>query len=139
MRNVELANVVSQAVTATGTYNLGNIVRNYYFVGNCNVAAYSNGTNAISINKCGYYKVTASLVVSGDAAGIATVYLANNGVIITQAFGSETITTADTELRTITFSTIVRVLPGSTVNLSLVNTGVATTATKVDLIIEKLN
>lgn len=59
--------------------------------------------------------------------------------VFRKAFGSETITTADTELRTITFSTIVRVLPGSTVNLSLVNTGVATTATKVDLIIEKLN
>lgn len=139
MRNVELANVISQVTAANGNYNLGNIVRNYYFVGNCNVASYSNGTNAIQINKCGYYKVTASLVLAGNAAGVASVYLANNGVIIPQAFGSQTITTAATELRTITFSTIVRVLPGGTANLSLVNTGVATTTTKVDLIIEKLN
>lgn len=139
MRNAEISNVVSQVVATNGTYNLGNIVRNYYFIGNCNVASYSNGGNFITLDKCGNYKITTSVVLTGNTAGVSTIHLANNGVVIPHAFGSETITTPSTELRTITFSTIVRVLPNGSVNLSLVNSGVATTSSKVDLIIEKIN
>ena len=49
----------------------------------------------------GIYHITAKIVGSGTAAGVLTAQMTANGEAIAGAFSSETITTADTELRTL--------------------------------------
>lgn len=136
MRNAEISNTTSQVVATNGTINLGNISRNLYFLGDCNVASFVNGSNNVKLNKGGYYEVKVSVVLSSPSTGNATIYLASDGVVIPRAYGTETISAANTEIRTITFSCLVRNI--YTTTLSLVNTGIAATISKVSVILKKL-
>ena len=95
------------------------------------------------LNKPGYYYVTFN--ADGAATtevGDIIVVLQNNGIAVPGAIATFTTTVAD-DATNLAFSTIIRVPPSccavdNTANLTLVNTGVATTFTNVNINITKL-
>lgn len=121
--NIEIANTATQSLAVGDTVNFGTIVRKHCCANSYGIPTFSyNTTNALLLNQCGYYQVTYNAVVSGDA-GAASIALYTNDVIVPYTTVTETITTADTQFKTVSFSTIVRVLPNSPVKLSIVNIG----------------
>ncbi len=134
-------NIGTQTVLTDGIINLGSTYRRF-----CKNNAFSRTSNDVSLQATGVYHITATLVGSGDVAGVVTVQLAINGELIDGAFSSETITTADTELRTFVIDYYVLVdkscvLGSTAVNtqtVSLVNTGVDATFTSVIVNVDKV-
>ena len=96
--------------------------------------AIRGGSNSVIFNRTGYYKINASVTFTAPAAGDVTVKAQKNGIDIPGITASTTITTADTEVRTVNISGIIRVcccdLPAT---LTLVNSGVAITTSNVEL------
>ena len=93
-------NIGTQTVLPDGIINIGSVYRKFCKKNSCGFGAFSRTANDISLQHSGIYHVTATLVGSGDAAGVITVQLAINGELVDGAFSSQTITTADTEVRT---------------------------------------
>jgi hypothetical protein len=95
------------------------------------------------LNKPGYYYVTFNADgAATTAVGDIVVVLQNNGIAVPGAVATFTTTVAD-DATNLAFSTIIRVPPSccavdNTANLTLVNTGVATTYTNVNINITKL-
>lgn len=138
-------NIATQSVAALEIISLGATYRRYCKKNSCGVRTFDVDSTSITLQQQGIYHITATLVGSGDAAGVVTVQLLENGVAVPGAFSSETITTADTELRTFVIDYYVLVddvcLLGtnstSATTISLQNTGVAATFTSVIVNIEK--
>jgi hypothetical protein len=139
-------NVGTQTVLTDGIISVGSVYRKFCKMNECGVTAFSKTSQDVSLNHKGIYHITANLVGSGDVAGVVTVQLLVNGVAVDGAFSSETITTADTELRTFTIDYYVKVdktcsLGVSSTDaqtISLQNTGVDATFTSVILNIDKV-
>ena len=93
-------NIGTQTILADGIINIGSVYRKYCKKNSCGVPAFSRTANDISLQHSGIYHITAVFVGSADAAGVATIQLAINGDIVDGAVSSQTITTADTEVRT---------------------------------------
>jgi hypothetical protein len=138
-------NIATQDVAALGIISLGSTYRRYCKKNSCGVRTFDVNSTSITLQQQGIYHITATLVGSGDTAGVITVQLLENGVAVPGAFSSETITTADTELRTFVIDYYVLVddvcLLGtnstSATTISLQNTGIAATFTSVIVNIEK--
>jgi len=137
-------NIGTQTVLTGGVINIGSVYRQYRRTINGVNAFAVNGTS-ITLQQDGIYHLTATLVGSGAEAGDVTVQLFNNGVPVTPAFSTQTITTADTELRTFVIDYYILVdnscILGcnSTIGrtLTLENTGVGATFTSVIVNIDK--
>ena len=98
-----------------------------------------DGTNSVILRASGYYKVNGSITFTAPAAGTMTVALQKNNVNVPGITASTTITTPNTEVRTLNISGIVRVFcseRGS--SLTLINSGLAITVQNVSLDIEYL-
>jgi hypothetical protein len=95
-----IKNTGTQTVETDEILNIGSVYRRYCKKNNCGVPAFSRTANDVSLQHSGIYHLTATFVVSAPAAGIVTVQMLQNGVVVDGAFASETITTATTELRT---------------------------------------
>ncbi len=93
-------NIGTQTGLADGVVNIGSTYRKFCKRNRCGVPAFSTTANGITLNTEGIYHITAVFVGSGSAAGALTVQLALNGVLIDGALSTQTITTADTEVRT---------------------------------------
>ena len=104
-----LKNVGTQTVLATGQINLGNVYRKYCKANRCGVPAFNVTSNGVTLNHEGIYHITATLVGTGETAGLVSVQLAENGELITGAISSETITTATTEFRTFVIDYLIKV------------------------------
>jgi hypothetical protein len=87
-------------VLADGLVNIGSTYRKFCKRNRCGVPAFSVTANGVTLNTEGIYHITATFVGSGSAAGDLTVALALNGVLVDGAVSTQTITTADTEIRT---------------------------------------
>lgn len=132
-------NFGTQTVLADGIINLGSVYRKYCKKNSCGITTFSRTSQDITLNQSGIYHVTATLVGSGSAAGVVTVQLFENGEAIDGAFSSETITTAETELRTFVIDYYILVDSDCVLGreatlaktISLVNTGIAATFTSV--------
>lgn len=141
-----MRDTTSQSVPALGTISIGSVYRRYCKKNNCGIKTFDNTSTTITLQHQGMYHVTATLVGTGTAAGVATVQLLENGVAVPGALSSETITTPATELRTFVIDTYVLVddacLLGRNTTLaktiSLQNTGVAATFTAVTFNVEKV-
>lgn len=139
-------NTNTQTVLTDGSINLGAVYRKYCKKNNCGVPAFSRTTQDVTLNHSGIYHITATLVGSGTAAGVVTVQLLENGEPIPAAFSSETITTADTELRTFVIDYYILVDSDTVLcrnetivkTISLSNTGVGATFTSVILNVDKV-
>ena len=139
-------NTTTQAVLADGIINIGSVYRRYCKKNSCGVPAFSRTANDISLQHSGIYHLTATFVASAPAAGVVTVQLLVNGTPVDGALASETITTANTELRTLAIDYYVLVDrdvildTASTVaqTISFENTGDDATFTSVVVNVEKV-
>ena len=100
------------------------------------------GSTTFNLTKPGYYYVTFNTTFTTAAAGDAVVELRNNGTAVPGATGSETVTTIG-DSKSISFSTIVKVLPScavvdNTVTLTFVATGIELEASTAAVSITKL-
>lgn len=138
-------NIASQALAVNGLVNLGSVTRKYCKKNSCGLPTFSFNGTGISLQTPGVYNVIATIVASGSAAGDVTFQLNENGVAIPGALSTETITTANTEFRTFTILTTVLVDENCVLNtrqtmvknLSITNTGIASTVTNIVVDITK--
>ena len=136
-------NVGTQTVLADGLVNIGTIYRKFCKRNRCGVPAFAVNANGISLQHSGIYHITATFVASADAAGVVTFQLFENGEAVDGAFSSETITTADTELRTFVIDYYILVDKDCILNtestvaktISFVNTSDTATATITSVVI----
>lgn len=132
-------NTTSQAVVTGGVVDLGSTYRRYIKKNSCGVNTFALNGDAIAIQQSGVYKVTVSATFTAPAAGDVTLQLFENGVAIPGALATETITTATTEFRSVSFDVYVLVDSISTLgnvstlveDLTVVNTGDAATITNI--------
>ena len=143
---IGIKNTTTQTVPALGTIDLGSVYRRYCKKNNCGIKTFDTTSTSVTVQHPGIYHLTVTAVGSGNDAGIVTIQLLENGTAVAGALSSETITTADTELRTFVIDTYVLiddvVLLGNNSTfvktLSLQNTGVAATFTSVVINLEKV-
>lgn len=122
-----LANsVVPIGSTLVTGYNRNNIAK----VGT-GIVIYDNCTNA--------YKVTVNVTFTAPVAGIVSLQVQQNGSNVVGATASTTVTTATTEVRNLSFSTIVRSTGGCIDDvITLLNSGLAITISNVEFDVERL-
>lgn len=138
-------NFATQDVVTNGIIQLGNVYRRYCRKIN-GVKTFEFDNTDVILQQSGMYHITVTAVGSGSAAGTLAIQLYENGVPVPGVFSNETITTPDTELRTLTLDYFVLVdstcVLGQTSTvakaISLVNTGVEATYTSVVMNIEKV-
>ena len=99
----------------------------------------NGGTNSVLLGRPGYYKINANITFTAPAAGIVAVKLQKSGLDVVGATASTTITTATTEVRSLSISALVRVFCNEDLaTLTLVNNGVAITTSNVEIDVEYL-
>lgn len=138
-------NFATQDVVTNGIIQLGNVYRRYCRKIN-GVKTFEFDNTDVILQQSGMYHITVTAVGSGSTAGTLAIQLYENGVPVPGVFSNETITTPDTELRTLTLDYFVLVDStcvlgqASTVAkaISLVNTGVEATYTSVIMNVEKV-
>lgn len=138
-------NFATQDVVTNGIIQLGNVYRRYCRKIN-GVKTFEFDNTDVILQQSGMYHITVTAVGSGSVAGTLAIQLYENGVPVPGVFSNETITTPDTELRTLTLDYFVLVdstcVLGQTSTvakaISLVNTGVEATYTSVVMNIEKV-
>lgn len=131
---IDVSTTTSSAVVANGTLPLATVTRKR---GN----EISVSGNSIAIMDCGsnYYLVTINATFSAPVAGVVTLNLTQNGVNVVGTTASTTITTATTELRSLSFQKVIRTFNANSIDsLTLVNAGVAATFTNIDVSVIKL-
>lgn len=100
---------------------------------------YDTAINNVTIQRNGFYQATASLVVTGVAAGNITAQLYANGVAIPEATAGAT-STAVTDLITLPLTDVVKVIGnnvGQFANLSI-RLSAAATVNSGNFIVERL-
>ena len=131
---IDVATTTSTAVVAGGTLPLATIVRRRGSEVNAN-------GNSVTITDCGsnYYFVVVTATFTAPVAGIVTLNLQQNGVTVSGGTASTTITTATTEVRSLSFPAIVRTFNNVGIDtLTLVNAGVAATFSNIAVSVTKL-
>ena len=132
--NIYVATTASSSVVANATLPLTTTVRRRG--SDINLSG-----NSVAITDCGsnYYLVSVTATFTAPVAGIVTLNLQQNGTNVTGATASTTITTATTEVRSLSFTAIVRTFNNQGIDsLSVLNAGVAATFSNIALVVEKL-
>ena len=130
---------------SNGLIQLGNVYRRYCRRIN-GTRTFEFDNSDVILQQSGIYHITVTAVGSGVDAGTLAIQLYENGVPVSGAFSNETITTPDTELRTLVIdyyalvdSTCVLGCNSTVAKaISLVNTGVEATFTSVVMNVEKV-
>lgn len=138
-------NFAIQNVPTGGLVELGNVYRRFCRKIN-GIKTFEFDNSDINLQQDGIYHITVTAVGSGAEAGTLAIQLYENGVPVSGAFSNETITTPDTELKTLTIDYFTLVDSAcilgcnSTVAkaISVVNTGVEATYTSVVVNVEKV-
>ena len=138
-------NFATQEVVTNGLVEFGNVYRRFCKRIN-GTRTFEFDNSDIVLQQNGIYHITVTAVASGTEAGVLAIQLYENGFAVPGTISNETITTPDTELRTLTldYYTLVDntcVLGcNSTVAkaISVVNTGIPATFTSVVINIEKV-
>ena len=139
-------NTGSQTVLTDGIISLGSVYRKYCKKTNNCLPTFTSDSNSITFNGQGIYHITATFIGAGTTAGTLTVHMLENGTPVVGGVASETITTADTELRTLVIDRYVIVdsacLLGCTSTIaktiSFENTGVGATFSNVVVNVDKV-
>ena len=96
--------------------------------------------DSIVLGASGYYHVSVNATFTAPVAGDVTFELRQDNLPVSGGTATETITTATTENRSISFEAIVRVpCYAAPVTLSVVNTGVAITTSNISVSVEFLD
>lgn len=131
---ISVATTTSSSVLAGGTLPLATIVRRR----GCDVNL-SGSTVALTDTGSNFYLVNVTATFTAPVAGVVSLALQQNGTAVPGATASTTVTTAATEVRSLSFAAIVRTFNGSAIDaLSVVNTGVAATFTNIAVSVVKL-
>lgn len=131
---INVATTSSVSVVTNGTLPLATIVRR-----RGNDVNLSGNSVAITDTGSNYYLVTVTATFTTPTAGDVTLNLQQNGTNVTGATATTTITTADTEVRSLSFSAVVRTFNCCGIDsLSIVNSGVGATFTNIAMQVEKL-
>ena len=85
---IQTVNAGPQTVAEMGVIGLGSTVRRF----GCNLR---QSGDAIECAGCGYYTITASVIVAPEATGVVTVEMFQNGASVTGAIASAAVATAD--------------------------------------------
>lgn len=138
-------NFASQDVVTNGLVQLGNVYRRYCRRIN-GTRTFEFDNSDIILQQNGIYHITVTAVATGSEAGEIAMQLYENGVPVPGVFSNETITTPDTEFRTLTLDYFALVDSicilgcNSTIAkaISIVNTGVEATYSSIVVNIEKV-
>lgn len=138
-------NIGTQSVAADGVINIGDVYRRYCRKNRCGNKVFDNTSTAVTLQWDGIYHVTATLVGTATEAGDLSVQLFSNGVPVTGAISTETITTPNTEFRTLVIDYFILVDSACVLGvtstradtLTLENVGVPATFTSVVFNVEK--
>ena len=96
--------------------------------------------DSVVLGAPGYYHVTVNATFTAPVAGDVTFELRQDNLPVSGGTATQTITTAETEVRSISFESIIRVpCCAAPVTLSVVNTGVAITTSNISLAVEYLD
>lgn len=98
---IGLRNVTPETVLEGGTIDLGRVYRRNDRTLKCGRRTFTATNEDVTLNAQGMYEVSVSLVATGTEAGDLTVQLLANDVAVPTALATETITTAETEFRTL--------------------------------------
>lgn len=129
--NSNATSVLANSVVPIGT----TLVTGY---DRCNIEVIGN--SIVIYDHCSNgYKVTANVTFTAPVAGTVTLLMQQNGVNIAGATASTTVTTATTEVRNLSFSTIIKSTSGSVNDIVTLLTGsLAITTSNVEFDVEKL-
>ena len=97
--------------------------------------------NAVTISGTGsdYFLVTVSGTFTAPAVGVVTLALQQNGITVPGGTASNSVATADTEVRSISFTVPIRTTCGQTLDtLTVLNSGVAANFTNICVSVVKL-
>lgn len=131
---IDVATTASSSVVSNATLPLATVVRRR----GCDI---NLSGNSVAITDCGsnYYLVNITATFTAPVAGTVTLNLQQNGVNVTGATASTTITTENTEIRSLSFAAIVRTFNNQGIDsLSIVNSGVGATFSNIDMTVVKL-
>lgn len=98
---IDLRNVTPQTVVEGGIIDLGRVYRRNDRTNRCGRRTFKATNEDVTLNWQGMYKVEVSAIATGSEAGDLTIQLLANDVAVPSALATETITTADTEIRTL--------------------------------------
>lgn len=138
-------NFATQNVLGNGIIQLGNVYRRYCRKIN-GIKTFEFDNTDVILQQTGIYHITVTAVANGAEAGTLAVQLYENGFPVPAVFSNETITTPETELRTLTLDYYTLVDNACVLGcnsavakaISLVNTGVEANYTSVVMNIEKV-
>lgn len=102
MSLIYMTNTTPSTVLAGGTLPI-NVTRRI----GCSI---QNGDNSIILKKPGYYKVNATITFTAATADNVTIQLNKNNVVVPGITSTATVTTATTEVNTLSLTGIIRVL-----------------------------
>lgn len=129
---IQIANIVSTATAVGAVINLGTVQHRQ------NKCALSGSASGVILREPGYYTISATVTFTAPAAGNVTVVGRLNGEQLAGVTATETITTPNTEVRTVALTGLVYIPCGSApATLTLANTGVASTITNVSVTVVK--
>lgn len=133
---VKTVNSNSTSVLANSVVPIGTTLVTGY--DRCNIERIGN--SIVIYDRCSNgYKITANVTFTAPVAGTITLLMQQNGVNIVGATASTTITTAATEVRNLSFSTIVKSTSGTTNDIiTLLTDSLAITASNVEFDVERL-
>lgn len=128
------ANTTSVDADVNTTLPLGNIIRRrgrFIDSAGSSIIVSDMGSN--------YYLVTVNATFTAPAAGVITLKLQQNGIDVIGATASTTITTATTEVRSLSFTAIVRTFNNNALDtLTLVNSGLAATYSNIGVTVTRM-
>lgn len=130
---IYLATPNANSVAANGILPLTTIVRK-------RGGSIQQSNDSIVLGASGYYKVSLTATFTAPAAGVVSLQLSQDGVAVQGATASTTITTATTEVRSLSIDAIVRVsCCGGPVTLTILNSGVAINTSNIAINVEYLD
>ena len=132
--NIYVATTTSSSVLANGVLPLSTIVRRR----GCDINLSGNSV-AITDTGSNYYLVLVDATFTAPVAGTIALTLQQNGANVTGATASTTVTTATTEVRSLSFPAVIRTYNGAGIDsLSVINSGLAATFSNITLTVIKL-
>lgn len=133
---IKTVSSTTSSVLAGGTVPIGTTLVTDY----CKAAMTLNGNSSVSINdNCiNGYLIAVNATFTAPAAGTVVLNVSRNGTPIEGATASAVVSTANTEVQSLSFTTTVKSLIAAPDTLSIVNAGVAADFSNVELDIYRL-
>lgn len=133
---IKTVSSTASSVLAGGIVPIGTTL----VTGYCKAAMTLNGNSSVSINdNCiNGYLIAVNATFTAPAAGTVVLNVSRNGTPIEGATASAVVSTANTEVQSLSFTTTVKSIIAAPDTLSIVNAGVAADFSNVELDIYRL-